>query len=154
MKMFTIVWLAGLWCGVAVAAGSEVIGPALVYSTEGEFEDVKADLVDAIESRGLVISLTSHASTMLERTAEVVGVTEPVYAMAEIVMFCRAAYSHALVAASPHNIVLCPSNIAIYSLRQDPQRIYLSMRVPYEGEDSYVPMAVLAREIIEETVSQ
>ena len=43
----------------------KVIGAAWIYTVTGEYEDVKADLVAAIESRGIVISYVAHAASML-----------------------------------------------------------------------------------------
>ncbi len=132
----------------------EAQGPALVWKARGPFEDVKADLVDAIEGRGLVISYVSHASAMLDRTAEAVEGARKVYDQAEILLFCKADLSHRLVEASPHNIVLCPYAIAIYTLAGQPDVVYLAIRKPYQGEPAYKPVDRLLREIIQETVSQ
>ncbi len=99
-----------------------------VFSTESSFADAKEDLLAAITTEGLVVSYTSHAKTMLENTAEMAGVITPVYDDAEIVLFCKADLSHALVGANPHNIVLCPYAIAIYVVHNEPEKVYLSFR--------------------------
>lgn len=125
---------------------------ANVFSTESSFKDAKDDLLAAIAAEGLVISYTSHAKTMLENTAEIAGVTTPVYDDAEILLFCKADLSHALVGANPHNIVLCPYAIAIYVVHNEPEKVYLSFREP----DARVPEAkaikALLVSIIEEVI--
>ena len=125
---------------------------ANVFSTESSFTNAKEDLLSAITAEGLVISYTSHAKTMLENTAEIAGVTTPVYDDAEIILFCKANLSHALVGANPHNIVLCPYAIAIYVVHNEPEKVYLSFREP----DARVPEAkaikALLVSIIEEVI--
>jgi len=129
---------------------------AKVFSTEAEFEDAKEDLLEAIEEYGLVISYTSHAKTMLENTATVSGVTQAVYKDAEILLFCKADLSHKLVAANPHNIVLCPYSIAIYVLNTAPERVYLSYRTVETGDENIKaltkPIEELLIKIIEEVI--
>ncbi len=129
---------------------------ARVFSTESTFEDAKDDLLEAIASNGLVISYTSHAENMLANTAAVSGVTKPVYENAEILLFCKADLSHALVAANPHNIVLCPYSIAIYVLTGEPERVYLSYRTLEVGNEKIKaltkPIEDLLITIIEEVI--
>ena len=125
---------------------------ASVYSTEGKFSDAKEDLLASIEGYGLVVSYTSHAKTMLENTAAVAGVTTPVYDDAEIILFCKADLSHALVAENPHNIVLCPYAIAIYVLHSEPERVYLSFREPEASVAATKPIRELLVKIIEDVI--
>ena len=122
------------------------------YSTESSFDDAKDDLLMAIEGHGLVVSYTSHAQEMLDRTADVAGVTTPIYDHAEIILFCKADLSHKLVAANPHNIVLCPYAIAIYTLHKKPETVYLSFREPEASEATTKPIRQLLVEIIEEII--
>ena len=67
--------------GAAIAAPLQFRqeGPAWVYTTRGDFQDVRADLVDAIESRGLVVSYQAYTGSMLQRTAGAVGAFKRVY---------------------------------------------------------------------------
>ncbi|MEH6457627.1 MAG: DUF302 domain-containing protein [Cocleimonas sp.] len=125
---------------------------ASIFSTEASFEDAKADLLESISGKGLVISYTSHAKTMLDNTAAVSGVTKPVYENAEILLFCKADLSHALVAANPHNIVLCPYNISIYVLSDEPEKVYLSFRKGEKSEAKTKAIDALLVEIIEEVI--
>ena len=123
-----------------------------VFSTESSFEDAKEDLLAAIEANGLVVSYSSHAKTMLENTAEIAGVTMPVYDDAEIILFCKADLSHALVGASPHNIVLCPYAIAIYVSHNEPEKVYLNFREPDASVPETMSIKALLLSIIEEVI--
>jgi uncharacterized protein (DUF302 family) len=125
---------------------------ASVYSTEGVFADAKEDLLSSIAGNGLVVSYTSHAKDMFERTAEVTGTTTPVYDEAEIVLFCKVDLSHDLVAANPHNIVLCPYAIAIYVLHKEPEKVYLSFREPDARVPETKAIKALLVSIIEEII--
>jgi len=100
-----------------------------VYSVKAEFDDVKDSVVEAIESRGMVISYVSHAESMLARTASTIG-GKVVYSDAEVLLFCKANLAHRLVAANPHNLVLCPYAMSVYALADEPARIYVGIRAP------------------------
>ena len=143
-----------LSCPILVAdSGPEAGTPyARVFSTEAEFEDAKSDLIFAIEGQGLVISYTSHAQEMLDRTADVVGAKTPVYGNAEIILFCKSDLSHYLVQANPHNLVLCPYAIAIYTVYGEPETTYLSFREPPSDEPATKEIRQLLEDIIEEVI--
>ena len=96
-----------------------VIGAAWIYSVTGEYEDVKADLVAAIESRGIVISYVAHAASMLQRTSEAVGAVGKAYDRADILLFCKADLTYQLTIKNPHNLVLCPYSVSVYTLAGD-----------------------------------
>ncbi len=128
-------------------------GAALVYSTEGNFHNLRSDLVDAIESRGLVISYTAHAANMLERTAEAVGALTKAYQDADILLFCKADLTYHLTIANPHNLVLCPYSISIYTLANKPQTVYLSIRRPDLQVAEYASIHSLLEAIIADTLS-
>ena len=128
-------------------------GAALVYSTEGNFHNVKSDLVDAIESRGLVISYTAHAANMLERTAEAVGALAKAYDNADILLFCKADLTYDLTIANPHNLVLCPYSVSIYTLANKPHTVYLSIRKPDLQVAEYASIHSLLEAIIADTLS-
>lgn len=130
----------------------EVPEYARVYSTEASFEDTKDDLLEAISGRGLVISYTSHVKSMLDNTASVTKTREPIYANAEILLFCKADLSHDLIQNNPHNIVLCPYTISIYVLTHEPERVYLSYRRLESEESKTEPIEALLSSIIEEVI--
>ena len=150
-----IVMLLGLWLvSVGGWAGAETwpqrIGQAMVWQVEASYEDVHADLKDAIESRGMVISYISHAKAMLDRTGKDIGYKDVVYPNgSEIFLFCKADISQKLVRANPHNVVLCPYAIAVYDIAGEPGKVYLSYRVAPANTPEYQPVEQLLREIIE-----
>jgi hypothetical protein len=127
-------------------------GPSWVFSTDSDFSSTRDNLVFAIESRGLVISYISHAGAMLERTAQAVGVTTPVYQDAEILLFCKADLSHALAAANPHNITLCPYAIAVYSLTGQADQTFIAIQQPFTAEPATAPITELLMGIINEAL--
>lgn len=131
----------------------ETSGAALVYSTEGNYHNVRSDLVDAIESRGLVVSYTAHAANMLERTAEAVGALTKAYDNADILLFCKADLTYDLTIANPHNLVLCPYSVSVYTLAKNPHRVYLSIRRPDLQVAEYASIHSLLEAIIAETLS-
>lgn len=115
--------LAG--AGLAAAADSMVIRKA-----NGSFDDVKADVVLAIENRGLVINNTAHIGAMLERTAGDLGARRKVYEQAQVLEFCSAVISRAAMEADPHTIVFCPYTIAVYTVPGERGTVYVSYRRP------------------------
>lgn len=154
--MKKVAWMATLWLGLWLNAwaGAEGwpqrIGQAMVWQVEGNYEDVRADLKDAIESRGMVISYISHAKAMLDRTGKDIGYKDSVYPHgSEIFLFCKADISQKLVRANPHNVVLCPYAIAVYDVKGEPGKVYLSYRVPPADTPAYKPVEKLLRSIIE-----
>lgn len=148
-----LIGLALLACITGLfAQESQSIGSAIVTTTDKSFKDARESLVFAIEGRGLVISYVSHASDMLSRTAEAVGVSDPVYDQAEILLFCKADLSHTLVAENPHDLVLCPYGIAVYTLAGNPDQAFYSYRNPVGTSDAYQPVVELLNSIIEEAL--
>jgi uncharacterized protein (DUF302 family) len=94
------------------------------------FDDARDAIVMAIENRGLVINFTSHIADMLARTGADIGATRQVFAQAEIVEFCSAGLSRKMLELDPHNIVLCPFAISIYTLPGDTAGTWVSYRLP------------------------
>ena len=127
---------------------AEINGGAWVYSTSGEYHNVRDDLVDAIESYGMVVSYTAHTAAMLERTAEAVGAIKQVYAFADTLLFCKADLTYQLTLANPHNLVLCPYAIAVYTLRNNSDTVYISFRKP----DLHIPEYAAVHQLLEDIV--
>ncbi len=154
----TVALLIFCWASVTTVAQAEdsglqqpnKVGAAWVYSTQGEYNNVKLDLVDAIESYGMVVSYTAHAASMLERTSGAVGAMKKVYDFADILLFCKANTTYDLTLANPHNIVLCPYAIAVYSLREDKDTVYISFRKP----NLNIPEWAVVHDMLEEIVSE
>ena len=102
----------------------------------------------AIENRGLVINYISHMADMLNRTGADLGATHQIYGQAEIIEFCSASLSRKMMELDPHNIVLCPFAISIYTLPGDKNTTWLSYRQPSGAAASLV--GPLLREIVAE----
>ena len=118
--------VVGFTCGNAAAATPGIV----IRSVKGSFDDVKERVVTAIENRGLVLNYTAHISNMLERTGKDIGRGRQIYGTAELLEFCSAALSRAMMEADPRNIVFCPYAIAVYTLPDDPAKVYVSYRRP------------------------
>lgn len=129
-----------------------ITSPAWVFETEGSFEDVKEELLLAIEARGLVISFTSHSAKMFARTAASVGQKKRIYKNGETVFFCKADLSHKMVAADPHALIFCPYSIATYELVANPGKIYLSFTPPQKKIVGYAEIHLLLLDIVSETL--
>lgn len=104
----------------------------------GSFADTREAVVMAIENRGLVINYTSHIADMLQRTGADIGASRQIFAQAEIIEFCSAGLSRRMMEADPHNIVLCPFAISIYTLPGDQGGTWVSYRKPQGGAASIV----------------
>ena len=127
------------------------------YTAFGEFGEIKAFLVSAIEQRGIKINNTSHISDMLQRTGKDLGNNRAIFKHAEAIQFCSATLSREMMQANPHNIVFCPYTILIYELAADPGTTYLSYRRPFYQPDgandaSQAKVDELLSSIIDEVV--
>lgn len=114
----------------------------------GSFADARDAVVMAIENRGLVINYVSHMADMLNRTGADLGATRQIYGHAEIIEFCSASLSRKMMELDPHNIVLCPFAISIYTLPGEKNTTWLSYRQPSGAAAALV--APLLREIVAE----
>jgi len=152
--IFTALLLSPLAsAGEQTALTPRIIGPAWVYTTKGDYHDVKSDLVDAISSRGIVVSYTAHAASMLQRTADAVGAVGKAYDHADILLFCKADTTYSLTIKNPHNITLCPYSISIYTLANDWENVFISIRAPDPNVPEYAPIQELLEGIISDTLS-
>lgn len=98
--------------------------------TAASFADTREAIVLAIENRGLVINFTSHIADMLDRTGADIGSGRKIFEQAEIVEFCSAGLSRKMMEADPHNIVLCPFAVSIYTLPGDRKGTWVAYRKP------------------------
>lgn len=94
------------------------------------FDDTRDAIVMAIENRGLVVNYTSHIGDMLARTGADIGAARQIFAQAEIVEFCSAGLSRQMMEMDPHNIVLCPFAISIYTLPGEKNITWVAYRQP------------------------
>jgi hypothetical protein len=126
------------------------IGYSKVTFIENEpLEDVNETLIEVIEGRGLVISYTSHANTMLERTSPQIDKGYDTYKEAFIHLFCSAELAHKMTKSNPHSLTGCPYPLAIYTLSSDPKKVYMSFRS--SDEDYYKNVISLLEDIVNET---
>ena len=102
----------------------------VVYPVEGEFDEVKDLILEAITEQGLQVSGTLHISDMLNRTAGALGVEQAAYQQAESIEFCSAKISHIMTQADPRNLVVCPFTVAIYVLPTSPQTVQVAFSRP------------------------
>lgn len=109
-------------------AGAEASGDLVTKVVEGTYEDVRAQLVFAIEERGLNVTGVAEIGQMLERTGKDFGVVTSVYRHASVVQFCSARLSHGAASVDPRAIALCPISIAVYELAAAPQRVEIVFR--------------------------
>jgi uncharacterized protein (DUF302 family) len=99
----------------------------------GNFSDIRDNITLSIENRGLVVNYVSHIADMLNRTGNDIGASKRIFEQAEIIEFCSASLSRRMMEADPHNIVLCPFAISIYSLPGEPGKVWISYRQPQGG---------------------
>lgn len=100
------------------------------HAKKGAYEEVRDAVVMAIEGQGLIVDRVAHVGDMLERTAKDVGAARRIYGKAEVLEFCSARISREMMEADPHQIVVCPYTIAVYTLPTDAGTVYVSYRRP------------------------
>lgn len=142
-----MVRLLAVLLGLLFALSAAADDGASVVAAKGKFADVKDDLVAAIERRGLVIDFAAHVGDMLERTGRDLGKTKRVYDQAEVIEFCSATVSRAMMEADPQHLVYCPYTIAVYTLPGKPGVVYLAHR-KYPRTAALKPVADLLQDII------
>lgn len=140
-RLFATAFLA-LACGLALA--DEAIR---VFKVSGQFDEVRASVVTAIEGQGLVINATSHIGDMLRRTGDDIGNATPIYGRAEMFEFCSARASRSMMAADPRNMVFCPYTVSVYTLPGQGGEVFVAYR-PLPD----TPAFAAARRLIEEIV--
>lgn len=109
-----------------LAQGDNIV----TVKVEGDFHDVSAGVRSAIIGKGLNIANVLHASEMLHRTGPAFGYSNNTYLNAETYEFCSASISHKLARQHPDNIVLCPFTISVYVIKDEPDFVRLSYRIP------------------------
>jgi uncharacterized protein (DUF302 family) len=139
--------------GPAPGGGDE---PVVIYSVQGDYDEVWQDLEMALEERGLVISSISHVGEMIDRTGQALGRTREVFSRAKVMAFCSAVISRDMLEKNPHLIAFCPYEITVYSLPGEAGKIYLSYRRPIwknEGDQQVLDAVVqLTDGIIQDVV--
>lgn len=124
-----------------------------ISQTETKFEDAVLDLENAVVNRGLVIDYKGKVGDMLERTQDAVEVKTP-YKDAIYMHFCSAKHTHAVVAADPRNLAVCPYVIFAYS-KTDDGATSIGYRRPVgvkspQSDEAIAGIDAMLREIIDE----
>jgi len=143
--------LGGVALSLLVTVATAQSDYAQVAKVKRSFADVKENLVLAIENRGLVINTTSQVGNMLERTGQDVGSNRRIYQDAEIIEFCSAKTSRAVMEADPKAITLCPYSISIYTLPGQTEMVYVAYR-KFPSTPSLKPAADLVAAIVKESI--
>jgi uncharacterized protein (DUF302 family) len=144
--------IIALGMGLATAALSSAVGAqdlVATYETTASFQDVSADLQDAVVNRGYVVDYLGRVGEMLKRTAEDVGATKALYKDAEFVQFCSAVVSRAAMEADIGNIAFCPYVLFVYEAEGTPGTVTVGFRRLPAGEgrdDVNVLLDTIARE--------
>ena len=123
-------------------------------TSQNSFDDVIADLQDAIINQGLVIDFTGHTRDMMERTAGALETESPL-SDAHYLNFCSAQLTHAAVAADPENMAICPYVVFAYQNKDDPSTVYLGYRRPIgapctESEQALAQIEDLLKRLVDE----
>jgi uncharacterized protein (DUF302 family) len=119
---------------VALAPCATAAEDVVRHSAKGPFEDVRDAVVMAIEAQGLIVDHVAHVGAMLQRTAKDVGAVRELYGNADVLEFCSARISRAMMAADPHQIAFCPYSIAVYTLADAPGTVYVTYRRPPDAK--------------------
>lgn len=122
--------LALMLCLALFAVAAQADAWMVRKKVAARFEDTREAIIMAIENRGLVINYVSHIGDMLDRTGADIGASRKVFAQAEIIEFCSARLSRQMMEIDPHNIVLCPFAISIYTLPGETQATWVAYRRP------------------------
>jgi uncharacterized protein (DUF302 family) len=141
-KMLLAAGMAATLSSAAVAADMPPSEVATTYTVEGDFEDVRFALENAIVNRGLVIDYVSHLGDMLARTGADVGAKKDIYTNAESMLFCSAVLSRAAMEADPANIAFCPYGVFVYETPDMPGTIVVGYRNLTETGDEASKKAI------------
>jgi len=122
------------WTTIVSAAGTgsppAQTETVMEVTARGSFDDVKQQLVLAIENRGLIVNHESKVGEMLERTGKDLGAATRIYIRAEVLEFCSATLSRQVMEADPRLLALCPYGIGIYTLPGEADSVHLVYRHP------------------------
>jgi uncharacterized protein (DUF302 family) len=124
--------------GIALVAAMSAVSPLAtagepaetIKTVAGSFDEVFADLQDAVINRGLVIDYVGDVGKMLERTADAASQSAgaPPLLHARYLQFCSAAITHEAIAADVQNLAMCPYVVFAYETRADPGKIAVGYR--------------------------
>lgn len=127
MKSIAAFALGFLICSGTGAAADETV---VEVTASGSFDDVKQQVVLAIENHGLVVNHESRVGEMLERTGKDIGDAKPIYVRAEVLEFCSATLSRRVMEADARLLAFCPYAIGIYTLPGESGKVHVVYRRP------------------------
>lgn len=112
--------LFALFLSMAPNSSSERLSEIIKTVTiPGTFEDVREQVIFAVEGQGLVVDDVSDVGAMLDRTGKDLGEQASPLSKAVVLEFCSALYSRRMVDHLPELIAFCPFTISIYTLPED-----------------------------------
>ena len=137
MKKFLAV--CAMLCLSFSAAAAE--NYAVLFKTQGTYQDVRDALESAIEGKGLKINHTNKIAEMLERTGKDIGATRQVYVNGEQFEFCSATISRQMMEADPQAMVMCPYIVSVYTIPGD-KNVYIAYRKPAASKNPALKKAL------------
>ena len=129
---------------------AKVIGSIQVYETDKPFRDVRDAILNAIAEAGMRVAFQAHSKHMLDRTAKDLGFKSVYNTGAEIIEFCKADLSHKLAQANPHYISFCPFAIAVYDIKAQPGKTFISFELPSDDIAELKPVIEMVEGIVEQ----
>jgi uncharacterized protein (DUF302 family) len=135
MRGIAVACAAGLAIGLmsgGLASAAEPPGNSAIATASksgAHYEDVREDLLMAIEAQGFIVGAIGDLGMMLSRSAPDFGHAS-VYLHAEYLNFCPTSIAHALAAADPVNLAYCPFQMVIYETVATPGTIVVGYRHP------------------------
>lgn len=128
MKIVVASFLAVVLATGLSLGGASAHEPVSIRSVEAAFEDVIADLEDAVVNRGYVVDYRGQVGEMLKRTASDVGAQKMLYRKAEFIQFCSAVLSREMMEADIGNIAFCPYILFAYETEAKPGEVVVGFR--------------------------
>lgn len=113
---------------VSLATHSQAADTFKTYVKQGDYDDVRFELTEAIVARGLKLDLNGHVADMLKRTGADLGDSTPIYKQGEYFLFCSAKLSRDMMKADPATIGFCPFTLFLYETSAKPGEIVVGYR--------------------------
>ena len=152
--MRNLLALLALLCLPAVSFAAESY--TVLFKAHGSFSEVRAQLEQAIEGKGLKVNSNGKIADMLDRTGKDLGATKQIFEHAEQFEFCSARVSRMTMEADPHAIAMCPYIISVYKIPND-KHVYITYRKPAASKNPALKKALaelekMLTEIIKEAM--
>jgi uncharacterized protein (DUF302 family) len=122
--------LLALFCCLSLIFPASADELVVTRAVKGSFDEVRDQVILAVELQGLVVDHISKVSEMLSRTGKDIGASGAIYSQGEVLEFCSAVVSRQMMQADPSLLTFCPFGIAVYSLPLQPGVTYVAYRRP------------------------